>query len=95
MKTVTLEDLTPETQHIVENWLFGKMPVAIERAGYLGGELESLELDDNISLEMTAEEEEELIEIVRRGKEDIAAGRGVSIEVVRARYMEKMRGSAK
>ena len=93
MKTVTLEDLTPETQQIMAGWLTKEAPVTLARKGQLYTEF--FDADAGISFEMTPEEEEELLEVIKQGKADIAAGRCIPFAEVERLYMEKMRGAAK
>lgn len=93
MKTVLLEDLAPEAQQIVEGWLMEEAPINFARVGHLYTEF--FDADADISFEMTPEEEEELLEIIKQGKADIAAGRCIPFAEVERLYMEKMRGAAK
>ena len=95
MKTVMLEELPPEAQDVLEDWLCAKTPLALERVGHLRGEMDYLGVDDDIVFEMTPQEEDELIEVMRQGKEDIAAGRCIPFEEVERLYMERRWKAAK
>ena len=93
MKTVTLEDLTPETQRVVENWFCEKTPVTLERAKRAGGELEFLAPDDDISFEMTPEEEAELLEDIQRAEAEFAAGRFITLDQFKVKYAHRFQRS--
>ena len=95
MKTFVMEELAPEVQQFLEGCLAEKTSVIFAREGQLYGELNYLGPDDDISLDMTPEEEEELLEIITQGDIEAAAGKGRSLEEVHAFRMEKMQGSAK
>ena len=94
-ETVNVEDLSPVMREFVEGLLADKEDCLFTRNGEVCGGFRYLGPDKNISIEMTPEEEEELLEVVRQGKADIAAGKGVPFAEVERLYMEKMRESEK
>ena len=90
MKTLVLEELAPEAQQIMESWLTKKAPINLAREGHLRAEL--FDADEAISLEITPEEEEELLKIFDKAKANFAAGKFITLDQFKAKHADKFRG---
>ena len=93
MKTIMLEDLPLETQEVVAGWLLEKAPVMILRDGQFYGELNYLGPDDDALLEITPEEEKEILEDLKQGEAELAAGDCISLDDFKIKYADRLRGA--
>ena len=93
MEIVNFEDLPPAMQKLIDEIIADKEDCLLMRNGEICGRFHYRDPDEDISLEMTPEEEAELLEDIRRGDAEFAAGRFITLDEFKVKYADRLRGS--
>ncbi len=92
-KTITLEELPEATRRIIEDLFESEEPVEFSRAGEPIGALLAYKPVNGTLYEMSPEEKSEVLEAIRQGEEDYAAGRYITLDEFKIKYAERLSGS--
>lgn len=94
-RTVPIEEFPPDTQQILADAFAEGEPVILLREGQPVAEFTPYGVEDDIDVELTSEEKEELREIVLQSRAEIAAGQYMTREEFLVRNAHKLQSGKK
>ncbi|HLK56722.1 MAG TPA: hypothetical protein VKU00_09165 [Chthonomonadaceae bacterium] len=92
-KTITLEELTPDTRKVLEELFSADEPIILSRNGQPVGGVIAYRMQEANEVALTPEDEAELRAAVAQGEADYAAGKFLTLEEFKTKHMAKLGGT--
>ncbi len=94
-KTITLEQLTPDTQKVLEELFSAEEPIVLSRNGRPYGGMIAYRMEDETQATLSQEEERDLLDAVAQGESDYRNGNYSTLEQFKIKHAGRLRGATK
>ena len=94
-KTITLEELTPATQKVLEELFSAEEPIVLSRNGQPYGGMIAYRMEDETQASLTPEEEHDVLDAITQGESDYRDGKYSTLEQFKIKHAGRLRGTTK